>query len=163
MGEMRGASALVDRPDLAGGAYQRLSAVEIAVRYAGLLCLAGLPAPSIGTPQWASERGGCQYLRRLLKRCGGAVPTRADLARTLGVWTKTVDGWLNGNVRPKSYFLDEIREVTVPFTFPTRARSSCKATNALWPNITARQAEEWSMSHRPARARKRSENTGSTD
>ena len=114
VGEMRGASAPVDRPDLAGAAYLRLAAVDIAVRYAGLLCLTGLPAPSEGTPPWVSEHGGSWYLRDLMRRCGTDAPTRADLARTLGVWTNTVDGWLDSNVRPRSYHLDEIGEALAP-------------------------------------------------
>ena len=123
VGEMRGSSASVDRPDLAGAAYLRLAAVDIAVRYAGLLCLAGLPAPSEGTPPWADEHGGSWYLRDLLRRCGAATPTRADLARTLGVSKNTVDGWLDSHVRPRSYHLDEIGEALAPFIDGMDARS----------------------------------------
>ena len=114
VGEMRGSSASIDRSDLAGAAYLRLAAVDISVRYAGLLCLAGLPAPGEGTPPWAGEHGGSWHLRDLLRRCGAVRPTRADLAGTLGVSKNTVDGWLDSNVRPRSYHLDEIGEVLAP-------------------------------------------------
>ena len=123
VGRLRGESASVDRPDLAGAAYLRLVAIDLSVRYAAVLCLAGLPAPAEGTPLWADERGGCLYLRDLLKRCGKAAPTRADLAGSLGVSTNTIDNWLDSNVRPRAYHLEEIGEVLAPLIGGMDARS----------------------------------------
>ena len=74
-------------------------------------------------PLGPNEHGVSWYLRDLLRRCGTATLTRADLARALGVSTNTVDGWLDSNVRPRSYHLDEIGEALAPFIDGMDARS----------------------------------------
>ena len=111
---LRVESAAVDRPDLAGVTYLRLAAIDLSVRYAAVLCLAGLPAPDEGTPLWVDERGGSLYLRELLRRCGDSAPTRAELAGRLNVSANTIDGWLDGNVRPREYHLREIGDELAP-------------------------------------------------
>ena len=123
VGRLRGESASIDRPDLAGAAYLRLVAIDLSVRYAAVLCLAGLPAPAVVTPLWAEERGGCLYLRDLLARCGKAAPARSDLADSLGVSTNTVDSWLDSNVRPREYHLEEIGETLASLIDGMDARS----------------------------------------
>ena len=123
VGRLRAESAAVDRPDLAGTAYLRLVVIDLSVRYAAVLCLAGLPAPDEGTPLWADERGGSLYLRELLATCGDSAPTRADLAARLGVSTNTIDGWLDGNVRPRAYHLAEIGEELAPLVEGINSRS----------------------------------------
>ena len=124
VGKLRGESAPVDRPDLAGAAYLRLVAIDVSVRYAAVLCLAGLSAPPQGIPLWADQRGGCLYLRGLLERCGKTAPTRADLAGLLAVSTNTVDSWLDSNVRPRGYHLEEIGKALAPLIDGMDARSA---------------------------------------
>ena len=108
-------SAGVDKPDLAGAAYLRLITVDLSLRYAVLLHLAGLPAPEPDAPLWADARGGALCLRELLKRCGPEGPTRVQLAELIEVSRNTVDGWLDKSVRPRQDRLDSIGEHLAPF------------------------------------------------
>ena len=108
-------SAGVDRPDLAGAAYLRLITVDLSLRYAALLHLAGLPAPEPDTPPWADSRGGALCLRELLKRCGPEGPTRVQLAELMEVSRNTVDAWLDQGARPRQDHLDRIGDRLAPF------------------------------------------------
>ena len=122
-GRMRGETASVDRPDLARAAYLRLIAVDLSVRYAGLLCLARLPAPTEETPLWVDGQGGMLYLRSLLERCGGSAPSRATLAEALEVSMNTIDSWLDSGVRPRDYHLEGLGEVLAPTLGSASAQS----------------------------------------
>ena len=116
-------SAGVDRPDLAGAAYLRLATVDLSLRYAALLHLAGLPAPESGTPLWADAQGGALYLRELLKRCGREGPPRVKFAELMEVSLNTVDDWLDKGVRPRPDRLDKIGEHLAPFVEGMDARA----------------------------------------
>lgn len=116
-------SKSVDQPEMAGAAYLRLTTIDLALRYAALMRLAGLPEPSERFPLWAEERGGGLCLRELLQRCKPHVPTRLELAETLGVSLNTVDAWLDGNVRPRSKHLIRLCDALAPFVSEMDSRA----------------------------------------
>ena len=113
-GYMRSASAPVDSPDLAAISYLRLAMIDLALRTSAVIWLAGLPPPNERTPLWAKDRGGAEYLRQLLKRCGEAGPTRDQLAERLGVSYNTVDNWLDTDTRPSRSNINGIAKELSP-------------------------------------------------
>ena len=116
-------SAGVDRPDPAGAAYLHLITVDLSLRYAALLRLAGLPAPEPYTTLWADTRGGALCLRELLKRCGPEGPTRVQLEELMEVSLNTIDAWLDKGVRPRQDHLDRIGDRLAPFIEGTDAQA----------------------------------------
>ena len=115
VGQMRAASSLVDRPDLAAMSYLRLVTIDLALRVSAVLWLSELPTPQEGTPLWAMNKGGAQYLKQLLDRCGASRPTRSELAERVGVSRNTVDNWLDKGTRPEIQNLDRVAEVLAPY------------------------------------------------
>ena len=113
-GFMRSASAPVDRPDLAATAYLRLATIDLALRVSALLWLANAPCPEEDVPAWAEPKGGAQYLKGLLEKCGSSAPTRDKLADQVGVSYNTVDSWLDAGVRPALTNLQVIAEKLAP-------------------------------------------------
>ena len=114
VGQMRSASAQVDRPDLAAMSYLRLATIDLALRVSSVLWLAELPTPQEGTPLWSMKNGGGEYLKQLLNRCGISRPTRDELAERVGVTGNTVDSWLDKGTRPEIQNMDRVAEVLAP-------------------------------------------------
>ncbi|MCY4438253.1 MAG: tetratricopeptide repeat protein [Chloroflexi bacterium] len=114
VGNMRSTSAPVDRPDLAAISYLRLAVVDIALRASAVLWLTEATTPDEGTPLWAREKGGAEYLRRLLDKCGESRPTRDELANRLNVSYNTVDNWLDTITRPSRSNIDLLAEELAP-------------------------------------------------
>ena len=113
-GLMRSASAPVDRPDLAATAYLRLATIDLALRLSALLWLANASSPEQGVPIWAEPKGGAQYLKGLLEKCGSSALTRDKLADQVGVSYNTVDSWLDAGVRPSLTNLQGIAAQLAP-------------------------------------------------
>ena len=107
-------SKSVDQVEMAGAAYLRLTTVDLALRYAALMRLAGLPEPSDESPLWAEEGGGGLCLREILHRCEPNAPTRLEFAEFVGVSLNTVDAWLDGKARPRSKHLVRIGDALSP-------------------------------------------------
>lgn len=86
-------------------AYLRMVVVDAAVRGFALLWLMDAPEPGDETPSWAKERGVARWFRKLLSEAG---LTREKFSELVDVSDRTVDMWLDDEVRPSADNIGQI-------------------------------------------------------